>query len=209
MPTGSEAGQKIRVAPTKSRSGCILRRNHKPLKRIMKKYLLFFVALIVLGSVLVIAQTILSGGPQQMQLTPVTGKSFGGDFTLQSGDKTIKLSDYEGKVVLVYFGYASCPDVCPTSLAMLGAGLRQLTAEEVAQVQGIFISVDPERDQGEKLQQYAEHFHPNFIGATSTLPELRKIARQYGAFFEKSETQSAMGYLVDHTSKSYVIGRDG
>lgn len=175
----------------------------------MKKYILFFTALIVLGSVLVIAQTILSGDSQKLRLTPVSGQSFGGDFTLQAEDKTIKLSDYQGKVVLMYFGYASCPDVCPTSLALLGTGLKRLSEAEVAQVQGIFISVDPERDQGEKLAKYAQHFHPNFIGATSTIPELQKIARQYGAFFEKSETKSAMGYLVDHTSKSYVIGKDG
>jgi len=175
----------------------------------MKKYTLFFIALIVLGSVLVIAQTILSGDTQKLQLMPVDGKKFGGDFTLQTDTKTIKLSDYKGKVVLMYFGYASCPDVCPTSLAMLGTGLKRLSEDEVAQVQGIFISVDPERDQGEKLTQYAEHFHPNFIGATGTIPELQKVARQYGAFFEKSETESAMGYLVDHTSKSYVIGKDG
>ncbi|PID34390.1 MAG: electron transport protein SCO1/SenC, partial [Thiotrichales bacterium] len=115
----------------------------------MKKYALLLIALIVLGGVLVVAQTILSGDIKQ--LMPVSGQSFGGDFTLQAEDKTIKLSDYKGKMVLVYFGYTSCPDVCPTSLAMLGAGLKRLSDEEVAQVQGIFISVDPERDQGEKL----------------------------------------------------------
>lgn len=205
----TQIDHKVKVVVTLSGFRCILRRNVKSLKHTMKKYTLFFVALIVLGSVLVIAQTILSGTPQQMQLRPVAGKEFGGDFTLQAADKQIKLSDYAGKVVLLYFGYASCPDVCPTSLAMLGTGLKKLSDEEVAQVQGIFISVDPERDQGEKLQQYAQHFHPNFIGATSTIPELQKIARQYGAFFNKSDSESALGYLVDHTSKSYVIGKDG
>lgn len=173
----------------------------------MKKYALMLIALIVLGGVLIIAPTLLSGDIKQ--LMPVSSQSFGGDFTLQAEDKTIKLSDYKGKVVLMYFGYTSCPDVCPTSLAMLGAGLKRLSDEEVAQVQGIFISVDPERDQGEKLTKYARYFHPNFIGATSTMPELKKIARQYGAFFKKSDSKSAMGYLVDHTSKSYVIGKDG
>lgn len=175
----------------------------------MKKYLLFFIALIAIGSVFVIAQAILSGQSQQLQLRPVAGKDFGGDFTLQAGDKDVSLSDYAGKVVLIYFGYASCPDVCPTSLALLGTGLKKLNGEEIAQVQGIFISVDPERDQGEKLQQYAQHFHPNFVGVTGTIPELKKVARQYGAFFEKSDSESALGYLVDHTSKSYVIGKDG
>lgn len=147
----------------------------------------------------------------QSTLTPIAGKSFGGDFTLKTGDgKPVSLSDYRGKVVLIYFGYASCPDVCPTSMALLGTALKRLEAEEIAQVQGLFISVDPERDQGEKLTAYAQYFHPNFTGVTGTLAELKQVAQQYGSFFGKAdESSSSLGYLVDHSSRTYVIGKDG
>lgn len=192
--------------PTRRVYTDLLYRNlYKP----MKKYTLFFAALLLLGGLFVVGQVLFTDRPAQLKLEPLAGKDFGGDFTLKAGDKPVSLSDYKGKVVLIYFGYASCPDICPTSLAMLGSGLKRLEPEEVEQVQGIFISVDPERDQGEKLMGYAKHFHPNFIGITGTIEELKEVARQYGSFFEKSESTSAMGYLVDHTSKAYVMSKDG
>ena len=178
----------------------------------MKKRVLFLGACLILGIGLSVWYLFLVNTPSQSPstLTPIAGQRFGGDFTLKAGDKPVSLSDYQGKVVLIYFGYASCPDVCPTSLALLGTALKRLEAEEVAQVQGIFISVDPERDQGEKLAAYAKYFHPNFIGVTGTLEELKQVARQYGSFFGKSGDQSsALGYLVDHSSRTYVMGKDG
>jgi len=134
---------------------------------------------------------------------------FGGDFTLFQGDKPVKLSDFRGKLVVMYFGFASCPDVCPTTLTIIGSALRQLTAEELKSVQPIFVSIDPERDQGEKLDAYATHFHPAFIGITGTPEEVQKVANQYGGFFIKVESDSALGYLVEHTSKTYIVSKDG
>ncbi|MBU0654015.1 MAG: SCO family protein [Gammaproteobacteria bacterium] len=142
-------------------------------------------------------------------LVPVADGKFGGDFTLMQGDKPVKLSDFQGKLVLMYFGYTSCPDVCPTSLSVIAAGLKQLTPEELAQVQPIFISVDPERDNGEKLMNYATYFHPSFIGLTGSPEDVLKVSRQYGAFFAKVQSDSAMGYLIDHTSNSYLVSKDG
>lgn len=140
---------------------------------------------------------------------PVTPGRFGGDFTLLQEDQAVKLSDFRGKLVVMYFGYASCPDVCPTTLALIASALRELAPEELEQVQPIFISVDPQRDQGEKLTAYASYFHPSFIGITGTEDEVQKVANQYGGFFIKVESDSAMGYLVDHTSKTYMVSRDG
>lgn len=140
---------------------------------------------------------------------PMLAGKFGGDFTLTQADKPIKLSDFSDKVVVMYFGFASCPDICPTTLAVIGAGLKKLNAEELAQVQPLFISVDPERDNGERLQAYAQHFHPNFMGITGTVSEVEQVTKQYGAFFSKATSNSAMGYTVDHTSKTYVINKDG
>lgn len=140
---------------------------------------------------------------------PVTPDKFGGDFTLKQDDQPVKLSDFRGKLIVMYFGYASCPDVCPTTLAIIASALRELTPKELEKVQPIFISVDPQRDQGENLAAYASHFHPSFIGITGTEDEVQKVANQYGAFFIKVESDSAMGYLVDHTSKTYMVSQDG
>jgi protein SCO1/2 len=139
----------------------------------------------------------------------VTEGKFGGDFTLFQGDKPVRLSDFHGKLVVMYFGFASCPDVCPTTLTIIASALRQLTPEELETVQPVFISIDPERDQGEKLAAYATYFHPGFIGITGTPDEVQKVANQYGGFFIKVESDSALEYLVEHTSKTYIISKDG
>ncbi len=183
------------------------------------KYILLALALLALGVGILAAIQFSSSQTDNSAAvfsdkngTPVSMQAgeFGGDFSLVQGDKTVKLSDFRGKVVLFYFGYTSCPDVCPTTLSILGAGLKELTPEEIAQVQAIFISVDPDRDHADKLMNYAKHFHPNFIGLTATDNEaIQKIAAQYGAFFAKADSDSALSYLIDHTSNSYVVSKDG
>lgn len=131
------------------------------------------------------------------------------DFTLTQNNQAVHLKDFRGKLVLLYFGYASCPDVCPTSLALLSSALKELTPEETAQIQPIFISVDPERDNGTKLMEYARYFFPSFIGITGTEQEIQRAAMQYGAFYSKVNSNSAMGYTVDHSSNSYLIDKEG
>ncbi len=138
----------------------------------------------------------------------IEGK-FGGDFTLYQHDKPVSLSDFRGKLVVMYFGFASCPDVCPTTLSIIASALKQLTPDEMESVQPIFISIDPERDQGERLTAYATYFHPGFIGITGTPEEVQKVVNQYGGFFIKVESDSALEYLVEHTSKTYIISKDG
>jgi protein SCO1/2 len=133
----------------------------------------------------------------------------GGDFTLQSADGTLSLKDYRGKLVLVYFGYTYCPDICPTSLAATAAALNLLTPEEAAQVAVIFISVDPQRDTPARLKEYAAFFHPVMIGVTGTPDNLAEIAGRYGAFYAHQKVDSAGGYVVDHTADTYVVGRSG
>ena len=139
----------------------------------------------------------------------MTEGKFGGDFTLFQGDKPVKLSDFQGKLVVMYFGFASCPDVCPTTLTIIASALKQLTHEELEQIQPVFISIDPERDQGEQLDAYAAYFHPSFIGITGTPEEVQKVINQYGGFFIKVDSDSALEYLVEHTSKTYIISKDG
>jgi len=148
--------------------------------------------------------------PQPVENRIALGEQLGGDFELTSAQGTIKLEDYRGKVVVLYIGYASCPDVCPTSLAIAAQGLKGLSKEEQDKVAGIFMSVDPERDSPEKLDKYASYFHPNFKGATADRATIDKVVKQYGAFYRMVELEnSAFGYAVDHSSRLYVIDKNG
>lgn len=133
----------------------------------------------------------------------------GGDFTLVSADGLVSLKKLRGNVVLLYFGYASCPDVCPTSLALVAQGLARLTAAELGRVRVLFVSVDPERDTPDKLKQYATHFHANVTGVTGELAALADIAARYGAAYRKQAVESAQGYVVDHSSFTSVVAPDG
>ncbi|WP_229680715.1 SCO family protein [Marinobacterium zhoushanense] len=139
-----------------------------------------------------------------------SGHKLGGDFTLTSSAGPVSLSDFKGKVVAIYIGYASCPDVCPTALAVLSQAVRNLQAEQRDQVQGIFISVDPERDTPEKLAQYTQFFSDRLIGVTGSREQIDRVVRQYGAFYRVvALDDSALGYAVDHSSRLYLIDRDG
>jgi protein SCO1/2 len=120
------------------------------------------------------------------------------------------LKDYRGKLVLVYFGYTYCPDICPTSLAATAEGLKQLTPEELARVAMIFVSVDPKRDTPERLKEYAEFFHPAIVGVTGTAEAIAEIAKRYGVFYAEQKVETAGGgYVVDHSSDTFVIAPDG
>ncbi len=141
---------------------------------------------------------------------PMAAAPAGGDFTLQSAGGPVALQNFRGKLVLVYFGYTYCPDICPTALAATAEGLKLLTPEELARVAVVFISVDPERDTPARLKEYAEFFHPAIIGVTGTPEELAAIARRYGVFYARQSVETAGGgYVVDHTSDTYVVGVDG
>ena len=131
------------------------------------------------------------------------------DFTLtnQYGQKT-SLSDYEGKVVLLYFGYVTCPDVCPTTLAEIKK-VTDLLGDRADDVQTIMITVDPERDTVEIMAEYLAHFDPRFLGLIGTPDEIAQVATYYGVFFQKQESDSALGYLVDHTATVMLVDQDG
>lgn len=134
----------------------------------------------------------------------------GGDFTLSSVDGPVSLSDFRGKVVPIYFGFTFCPDICPTTLSSLASAMNQLTPAELAQVEGLFISVDPERDTLPNTAEYAAHFHPQIRGITGSPEQIAQVARQYLVIYEKVQMEdSAMDYSVDHSSLLYVVGKDG
>jgi protein SCO1/2 len=120
----------------------------------------------------------------------------------------VSLSDFKGQVALLYFGYTTCPDVCPTTLAQLRLA-RQLLGQRGDEVQVLMVTVDPERDTVSLLADYMGHFDPSFIGLTGTPEEIAEIATYYGVFYERQESESALGYLVDHTATVMVVDRDG
>lgn len=133
----------------------------------------------------------------------------GGDFSLESSKGPFHLKDHRGKVVLIYFGYTFCPDVCPTNLAMMAQALNAMSEEELQRVQGVFVSVDPERDSLEHLATYTDHFHSSIVGVTGSPDTLASIAQRYGSVYRKVESESEEDYLVDHSSNTYVVAPDG
>ena len=133
----------------------------------------------------------------------------GGDFTLEGPRGPFRLQEQRGKVVLIYLGYTFCPDICPTNLALMTQALNAMTEEELARLQGVFISVDPERDTLERLAAYTDYFHPSIVAVTGVVNDSPPISTQYGAAYRKIEGESRGGYLIDHASKTDGIAPDG
>ena len=127
------------------------------------------------------------------------------DFELAATDgQPFRLSDVEGAIVLIYFGYTFCPDVCPLTMADVRKALADLEGRENIHV--IFISVDPERDTPELLERYVKAFGPDFIGLTDDFEKTQEVMKAYGAFAEKEEVpDSAARYLVSHTARLYLV----
>jgi protein SCO1 len=130
---------------------------------------------------------------------------------LQTGNAPFKLNDLPEKVKLVFFGYTFCPDVCPLTLANIKSVYEQLPPYQQKEVAAVFVSVDPERDTPDRLGEYARAFHPAFYGVQVPAAALEKVKQEYGVFAQKREldaSQSAAGYLVDHTAVVYLIDKD-
>lgn len=139
---------------------------------------------------------------------PSSFAELGGDFTLQSVKGDVSLSDFKGKAVVMYFGFMSCPEVCPNSMGVIQGALNKLESEKSDQVQGIMISIDPERDSLTQLADFTRYFHPNIIGITGEPSELEQVAKQYGAYFAKTPDERRE-YVFEHVSRYYVINKQG
>lgn len=131
------------------------------------------------------------------------------DFTLtdQHG-QPFRLSDQQGKVVLIAFGYTNCPDVCPLTLANFKKVKADLK-DQASSVQFAFVTVDPERDTQKRLESYIDSFDPAFIGLSGDMGDLESVWKSYGVYRAKRETGSASGYAMDHTSRLYTIDKAG
>ncbi|WP_294947579.1 SCO family protein [Sulfurivirga sp.] len=167
----------------------------------------------VLALIIVLAAAVAAGLFAWQKLhtdSTLTARPTGGDFTLQSSKGPVSLHDFRGKVVLLYFGYTYCPDICPTSLGNLSAAWRMLPPDLRDQVQILFVSVDPKRDTPERLQQYADFFNARIIGLTADKATIDDVVRRYGAVYKIVPVkESRVGYLVDHSAFAYVIDRNG
>jgi protein SCO1/2 len=122
--------------------------------------------------------------------------------------ETFHLSDQQGKVVLIFFGYTHCPDVCPVTLTKYKQIKEQL-GDQADGVRFVFITVDPERDTPEILGKHVANYDPGVVALTGSRAELEPVWKSYGVYQAKSETESAAGYLVDHTTRIYAIDTQG
>jgi cytochrome oxidase Cu insertion factor (SCO1/SenC/PrrC family) len=133
----------------------------------------------------------------------------GGPFALidQNGMRRTN-ADFRGKLMLVYFGFTYCPDVCPTDLLQMTLAMDQL-GQAGEMVQPVFITVDPERDTAEHLREYMSLFHPRFVGLTGDAIAIQAAAGAYRVYYKKVERDDSSDYTVDHSAFIYLMGRDG
>ena len=131
------------------------------------------------------------------------------DFSLPTANnEAFRLSDQQGKIVLLFFGYTSCPDVCPVTLATFKQVYEKL-GDDAQKVRFVMITADPERDTPDKVAEYAARFNSEFIGLSGDITKLEVIWKELGVFVEKQDSGSAAGYLVSHTASVYVLDQSG
>jgi protein SCO1/2 len=142
----------------------------------------------------------------------ITGnKQFGKDFSLPDSGGTMRsLADYKGKVVVLFFGYTHCPDVCPTTMAELSQALQQLGPDAAKRVQVLFVTVDPERDTSQILGQYVSAFNPTFVALRpADEAQLKQITKDFRVYYAKVPGATPDAYTMDHTAASYVFDTTG
>ncbi|WP_375778795.1 SCO family protein [Bradyrhizobium sp. ma5] len=183
----------------------------------MNRPILRVIACAGAGLWLALASALAGDAPQQatrsateiMDILMWNREPVGGPFALtdQAGrDRTD--SEFRGKLMLVYFGFTYCPDVCPTDLQAIALALDKL-GPDGDQVQPIFITVDPERDTAAHLAEYVPLFHPRLIGLTGSDDAIRKVADAYKVYYARVPLKDAGDYTVDHTAYIYLMDRDG
>jgi protein SCO1 len=163
--------------------------------------------LLILSSIVVVSTLVATEPPARAAKSAVT---IGGPFALSTPDgKTVTDQTYRGKWLLVYFGYTFCPNSCPTTLLEIATALKEL-GPDAAKVQPLFITVDPQRDTPQVMQQYTQSFDPRIIGLIGTPQQLAAAAEEYGAYYVPHRTgPGADDYVVDHSTYVYVMDPEG
>ena len=168
--------------------------------------------LIAAGALSISAAAILTGcskdGPE-FRGVDLTGADYARDFQLTDHNgQERSIQDFAGKVVVVFFGFTQCPDVCPTSMQEL-ADVKQQLGADGGRLQGLFVTVDPERDQLAMLKSYMQNFDPSFLALRPTPEQLPALAKDYKIYYKKVDGKTPTSYTMDHSAGSYVYDPQG
>ena len=154
-----------------------------------------------------------SAGEQPAAPPPLEGASIGGPFTLVNGaGEEVRWSDFDGRWRMVYFGYTWCPDVCPFDLTRMMQGYNAFATDDpdlAADVQPIFITIDPERDTPEKVAEYTAKFGDNLLGLTGSAEAIAQAAENFAVFYQRGPDDPNVGYMMSHTNIGYLMDREG
>lgn len=170
-----------------------------------RQKILFAVLVLLLVAGIAITQALL---PPTLRGTVIEPPKPMPDFTLQSVNGPVSLSDFRGKIVVLYFGYTSCPDVCPTTLANLRRALNDL-GEKAGEVQVILVAVDWQKDTPERVASYLSAFHPDFVGLSGTKEQIDAVTKDFFIFYQINPPDENGYYTVDHTATTQVLDREG
>ena len=148
-------------------------------------------------------------GTPKFKSSDVTGAGFGRDFALTDpAGKPRTLADFRGKVVVLFFGYTQCPDVCPTTLSALAEAMKTLGAD-AGRVQVVFVTVDPDRDTAELLSSYVTAFDPSFVGLRGDADAIARTAKEFKILYQKQPGRTPGSYTVDHSAGTFVFDPQG
>ena len=162
-----------------------------------------------LAGLLIIGLSACSPERVQFQSIDITGADYAKSFTLTDHNGQARsLSDFKGKVVVLFFGYTQCPDVCPTSMVEL-AEVKRLLGSDGEKLQGVFVTVDPARDTKDLLKAYMANFDPTFVAFVPTADELVDVAKRFKIYYKKQEGKTPTSYTMDHSAGSYVYDTHG
>ena len=151
--------------------------------------------------------------PAELIGTEIKGTPFGGPFTLTGEDgKRYAWDDFKGKYRMIYFGYAFCPDACPTDVAVMMRGFQKfekLHPDQAAKVQPLFVTIDPARDTVKVVKEFTDSFHPKLLGLTGTQAEIDTAAKAFRVYAARGKDLGQGNYLMDHSRFAYLMDPDG
>lgn len=146
---------------------------------------------------------------QNFNAVDITGADYAKDFSLKDADGKVRtMADFKGKVVVLFFGYAQCPDVCPTTMTEM-AQVKQQLGKDGDKLQVLFVTVDPERDTPEVMKAYMGAFDPSFVALIPTNDQLVAMAKDYKAYYKKVDGKTPTSYSMDHSAASYIYDTQG